>query len=203
MLIHCTYRQATVALAAALIASASVAQSTSADPSTRSSWAPYTQDGYMGLDIGRSSFRNNCGVGGFGCDRTDRTGRLYLGGYFNPHFGAEIGYADLGDMQRAGGNTRARGINLSLVARAPLTERFGVYGKLGTMYGRTRVSAAPGSGVVGGSDSGWGPTYALGLSWHLSQNWSTVLEWNRQRFDFAGNNDSWVRSTSVGLRYHF
>lgn len=193
-------------LSVALMGSAALAQSTSAsstDMSSRSSWLPYTHDGYVGLDLGRSKFQNSCGAAGFGCDRSDQAARLYLGGYFNPNFGAEVGYVDYGDMQRAGGSTSARGLNLSLVGRAPLTQTFGLYGKLGATYGRTRVSAAPGSGVTGGSENGWGPAYALGVSWQFAPKWSTVLELNREKFDYAGNTSEWVRSTNIGLRYHF
>lgn len=193
-------------LLVALFASASMAQSSASantSVSSRSSWLPYTHDGYIGIDAGRSSFQNYCGAGAFGCDRSDQSARIVLGGYFNPNFGAEIGYADFGDMRRAGGITSARGLNLSLVARAPLTQSFGIYGKLGTTYGRTRVSAAPGSGIAAGSENGWGPAYALGLSWHFTPEWSATLEWNRQRFDYAGNTDGWIRSTNIGIRYHF
>lgn len=194
------------ALLAALFTSATMAQtsaSAGANTSSRSSWLPYTHDGYIGIDVGRSSFQNNCGGGGFGCDRSDRSARVVLGGYFNPNFGAEIGYADFGDIQRAGGSTRAHGLNLSLVARAPLTQNLGLYGKIGTTYGRTRVSAALGSGIASGSENGWGPAYGLGVSWNFTPEWSATLEWNRQRFDYAGNTDSWIRSTSIGIRYHF
>ena len=137
------------------------------------------------------------------CDDSETSGHIYLGGYFNPYLGTEIGYLDMGSMSRAGGTTQAYGLNLSLVARAPLGQSFSVYGKLGGTYGRTRVSAAPGTGIVTGRESGWGPSYALGLSWDINNNWSTVLELERNRFQFAGNHDDYVRSTSLGLKYSF
>ena len=175
----------------------------SAYDANRTSWIPYTRSGYMGLNAGRSDFGNSCGALALRCDDGDTSGHLYLGGYFNPYLGAEIGYLHLGDVQRAGGRTNAHGLNLSLVGRAPLSQRFSLYGKLGTTYGRTRVNAAAGSGVVSGRESGWGPAYALGASYDITNNWSAVLEWNRQRFDFAGGSRDWVRTTSVGVRYHF
>ncbi len=194
-----------IAVVMALAGSTAMAQSTApatTTQSSRSSWLPYTNDGYIGLNVGRSSFQNNC-IGGFSCDRTDRSAHIYVGGYFTPHFGAEIGYVDFGDMQRAGGNTRAHGLNLSLIARTPLTQNLGLYAKLGTTYGRTRVNSAAGSGIASGSENGWGPAYALGVSWHFTPQWSAVLEWNRTRFDYAGNTDGWVRSTNIGVSYHF
>ncbi len=206
MQMHTKYTRLAALLTITMMGTAATAQSASAsgtDMSSRSSWLPYTNNGYIGLDVGRSSFQNSCGAAGFACDRSDRAARIYLGGTFNPHFSAEIAYADYGDMRRAGGSSRAQGLNLSLVGRAPLTQNIGLYGKLGTTYGHTRVSAAPGSGVAAGSESGWGPAYGLGISWQWSPNWSSALEWNRQRFDFSGNNSEWVRATYIGLRYHY
>ena len=62
------------------------------------------------------------------------------------YWGVEVGYLDLGRIAREGGKTRAQGLNLSLVGKAPLASSFGVFGRLGTTYGRTETSppaAAP------------------------------------------------------------
>ena len=55
------------------------------------------------------------------------------------YWGVEIGYLDLGRIAREGGKTRAQGLNLSLVGKAPLASSFGVFGRLGTTYGRTET----------------------------------------------------------------
>ncbi len=175
----------------------------SAYDASRTSWIPYTNNGYIGLNVGRSDYRNGCGLLAFRCDDGATSGHVYLGGYFNPYLGAEIGYLDMGNIDIAGGTTTANGLNLSLVGRVPLTPMFSIYGKLGATYGRTRVSAAAGSGIATGRESGWGPSYALGVSWDVSRNWSAVLEVERNRFEFAGNNNEYVRSTSLGLKYSF
>ncbi len=195
-----------VALGAALSAQAQTTTTTTTgggglDPN-RSSWIPYTHSGYIGLNAGRSDFSNGC-VAGFRCDEKDTMGKIYLGGYFTPNFGAEIGYTDMGDAQMAGGRTSAQGINLSLVGRVPVGERFSLFGKLGTTYGRTRVSALPGTGVVSGKESGWGPAYGVGVNWDITSNWSAVLEWERARYRFAGGGREGVSATSLGVRYNF
>lgn len=169
----------------------------------RPSWIPYTRNGYIGLNLGRSNYGTSCAGLALRCDDSDRSGHIYLGGYFSPYVGAEVGYLNMGNIQRAGGSTEAQGVNFSLVARAPLSPVFSLYGKLGATYGRTRVSALAGSGVVSGRESGWGPAYALGASWNFSSNWSAVLEWDRYRFDFPRNDSEWVRATSIGLQYRF
>ena len=205
-----------VALSLALVGTGLHAQTTQAPSSSsqatgnysaydanRASWIPYTRNGYMGLNLGRSNFGTSCGNLALRCDNRDTYGHIYLGGYFNPYFGAEIGYVNLGDIRRAGGSTEADGVNVSLVAKAPLAPNFSLYGKLGATYGRTRVSAAAGSGIASGREKDWGGAYAVGASYDFSSNWAAVLEFNRTRFNFAGNDREWVRSTSIGLQYRF
>ena len=62
----------------------------------------------------------------------------------------------MGRIGRGGGTTSAQGLNLSLVAKAPLWQSLGVFGKLGTTYGRTESSALPGSGAGPGTERGFG-----------------------------------------------
>lgn len=165
----------------------------------RSSWLP--GGGYAGLNLGRPSYRLDCGIGG--CDQPDLSANVYVGGMFTPHLGAELGVLRLGDAERGGGDTRAEGVNFSLVGRAQVGAGVGLFGRIGTTWGRTRVDAAPGSGIATGRASGWGPAWGLGVDWAFADNWSAVLDWQRHRFDFAGDDNGWVRSTSVGLKYRF
>ena len=198
------WRSASVA-AGALVALAAQAQTTSNTTTydaSRSSWIPYTQSGYIGLSAGRSDFGGGCGAIALRCDDRDTMGKITLGGYFSPYLGAEVAYADMGSADRAGGSTDARALQLNLIGRAPLNEQFSVIGKLGANYGRTRVSALPGTGVTTGRESGWGPTVGVGLQWNFTPQWSAVLEWERARYHFAGGRDN-VDATSIGLRYHF
>ncbi|CAN7720431.1 porin family protein [Pseudorhodoferax sp. LjRoot39] len=164
----------------------------------RGSWLP---GGYAGLNLGRPSYRLDCGPGG--CDQPSLSGNVYVGSMFTPHFGAELGLLSMGDLERAGGDTRAEGVNFSLVGRAQVGAGFGVFGRVGTTWGRTRVDAAPGAGIATGRASGWGPAYGLGVDWAFSSQWSAVLDWQRHRFDFVGDDNGWVRSTSIGLKYRF
>jgi len=192
-----------VTLGTAVAAQAQTTMSSTPYDANRTSWIPYTNNGYFGINVGRSDFQTSCGALALRCDNSDSTGKIYLGGLFNPYFGAEVGYSNPGNVRRAGGTTEAHGINLSLVGRLPLGSQFSLYGKLGANYGRTRVSSAAGTGIASGRENGWGPTYAIGASWDFATNWSAVLEADRTRYDFAGNNRDWVRTTSVGLQYRF
>lgn len=178
--------------------------STSGTGGTRSGPLPFMRDSYIGLNLGRSDYDLDCGALG-GCDNSENAGRLYIGGMFNRNVGLELGYLHMGEVDRAGGDTRAHGLNLSVVGRVPFGgDAFGLFGKLGTTYGRTETSAAAGSGITTGDDDGFGLSYGAGLSYDFQRsNWAALLEWERHRFKFAGDRREWVEAVSAGVKYRF
>jgi OmpA-OmpF porin, OOP family len=157
----------------------------------------------VGLSLGRPDYALGCGAGGRPCDDPDGALRLYTGGMFNPFLGVELAYLDLGRAERGGGTAQARGFDLSLVGRVRLGESFGAYGRLGTTWGRTRLSVEPASGLVGGEASGWGLSYGAGLSLDVTPHWSALLEWAQHDFRFPGADTAPVSAANVGLRYRF
>jgi len=157
--------------------------------------------GYVGLQVGRSDYQLPCG-NLYHCDDRDTSVKLSLGRNISPHFGAELSLADFGNAGRAGGDTRAQAANLSLVGRVPV-DRFTLFGKVGTSYGRTRVNTAVLSDIPSGKASGWGPSAGLGVSYELSPGMALVAEWERQRLNFAGTGKADVDNTSVGLRWQY
>jgi opacity protein-like surface antigen len=188
-----------IALATALPASAQMA-----DTNPRYSFLPYTSNGYVGINLGTPNYGSSCGITDlFSCDDADTGVRIYAGGLFNNWLGMELGYLDLGKAERAGGDTRARGLNFSLVARAPVANTMSVFGKVGTTYGRTEVTADAASGIPSGKESDWGLSYGVGASFDFSRNWSAVVEWERHNFRFAGGEREPVKMTSLGLKYRF
>jgi len=167
--------------------------------------------GIRGPDIGRTSIGLNLGTARYnvgcgllpGCDTTDRSVYLYGRSMRSDTWGAELGLLDLGSIERGAASTRARGVNLSLVGRAPLGASFSGYGKLGVSYGRTNTSATAGSGMTAGRENGFGVSYGLGLSWDFSPRMSAVVEWDSYDLRFAGGNREPVRSTSLGLQFRY
>jgi len=159
--------------------------------------------GYMGLNVGRPSYKTDCGTG-FDCDNPNASFNLYGGAMFNPFLGAELGYLNLGDADRGGGHTRAQGINLSLVGRVPFGDsRFGAFAKGGATYGRTRVDAQTTSGIATGHETGWGGSYGAGVDYALNPTSSVVLEWQHHDFRFPGGSRDGVASTSIGFVKRF
>lgn len=196
---------AAAALAAAMGAQAQTSSTSSggsySSGSNYSFYAPGSR--YFGLNVGSSDFSLPSGAGGFPNDNKDTSYNIYGGSYFNNNFGLELGYTDFGKVNRGGGQTDAEGINLSLVGRLPLSNSFNLLGKLGTTYGRTRVSAAPASGLATGSESNFGVSYGLGAEWAFTPALSAVLQWDEHDLKYAGGGKDRVGTTSIGLRYRF
>lgn len=178
------------------------AQTSTTSSGTNSAWyAP--GGGYIGINAGQSNFRQGCGTGLFSCGEKDDAYSIYGGSMLNNNFGLELGYVNMGDIGRAGGTTKAHGVNLSLVGKLPLSQTLGLFGKVGTTYGRTSVSAAPGSGVANGNEDGFGLSVGAGVSFDFSERWSAVLQWDRHDFKFAGSGRDNINATTVGLKYRF
>lgn len=158
---------------------------------------------YIGFNAGLSDFSLGSGTGAFPSDKRDTAYNIYGGSYFSSNFGFELGYTDFGKITRAGGTTKAEGFNLSLVGKIPLSPSFNLLGKLGTTYGRTDVSSAPASGIVSGSESGFGVSYGLGAEYAFNPNWSAVLQYDGHDMKFAGSGRDRISATTAGLRYRF
>jgi OOP family OmpA-OmpF porin len=163
---------------------------------------PYTQQGYIGLNLGVPDYSTSCGGSLFSCDNPDVALHLYTGGMFNQWLGVELGYLNTGSAERAGGRTKAQGVNASLVARVPIGP-VQLFAKGGTTYGRTRVSADPLSLVPTGKARGWGSSYGAGVGYDFGSNSTVVAEWNRTEYRFAGVGRKPVETTSIGYVWRF
>lgn len=200
---HYLARCAAVALPLAVLPFAAGAQTPTAQNASGSnnSWLPYTTNGYIGVNLGESRFDNENCVFGFSCNdkSDDLAGKIYVGGMFNPHFGVEVGYVNVGKQKLNGGDRKAQGANVSLVGVIPV-ERFSFFGKVGSTYSWTETSAT--AGPTGDKD-GWGLSYGAGVGFDMTPQTQLVLEWDRNRIDFAGANDTDVDLYTAGVKFRF
>ncbi|MEO5671204.1 MAG: outer membrane beta-barrel protein [Ramlibacter sp.] len=172
----------------------------SVEPSNSSRF-PALGRSYVGINLGSSRRGPACSRLSLTCDGADRPMKLVAGRQVGSSWGVELGFVDLGRISRPTGESRAQGLNLSLVGKAPLGESFGVFGKIGPAWGRTE-SLAPGA-LAMGSDSGVGLSYSAGMSYAFSPRLSATLEWESNDFRFGGGAREPVRSTSLGLQYRY
>ena len=165
--------------------------------------APWRGDfwGYVGANAGQSKFKTDCHEF-FNCDKKDTAFRVYAGGRMNEIFGLEVGYTDFGKISASGGETEAWAIPISLTAGTPLGERFGIFGKLGGLYGRTDVSADPTTLFDTGHKSGWGWTYGAGATFAITPALQLRADYDRYKLDFVGGRQD-IDMVSAGLQLRF
>ena len=150
---------------------------------------------YLGLTLGPSRQELWCLPGA--CEPRLST-HVYGGYMLSRHMGLELGYADLGRIE-GGAGLRIHALSLSLVGRTRLGESLGIYGRVGTNYGRTETTALHASPA----ESGFGLSYGAGLSWAFSRSGSATLGWDSQSLLVPGMGRDTVRSTSLGLQWRY
>jgi OOP family OmpA-OmpF porin len=135
---------------AASFSLAGMAQAQSTNTNTNATPSYRAGGGYFELNAGQSDYSVGNGIGAWNSDEGDTAYGARIGNYFNDNLGFEVGYTDFGSINRGGGSTRARGINLSLVGKFPLSPAFNLLGKIGTTYSDTETSAQLASGIPTG-----------------------------------------------------
>jgi opacity protein-like surface antigen len=158
---------------------------------------------YIDLGVGKSDFSLDNGIGIFGSDQGDTSYTLRAGRYFGEYWGVELGYTDFGSVNRAGGRTKADGVNISLIGKLPLNQAMSLLGKIGSTYTRTDVSSNPASGIVAGSETDYGLSYGIGVAYVFTPKWAATLQYESQDVKFAGNRDERVGNTTLSARYLF
>jgi OmpA-OmpF porin, OOP family len=194
-----------VVLGLAALTLGSAAQAQSGGMGSMGSMSMYTPgSGYIGFNAGRSHYGDRTlNLTGFVNDRNNNAYSLYAGSYFNQYLGLELGYNDFGRISRAGGTSRANGVSLSLVGRAPIGQSFAVLGRVGGTYLRTDVSASPLAGIQTGRDSKFDVSYGIGAEYNFTPQFSAVLQYDEYNPRFAGGYKERLNTTTIGIRYHF
>lgn len=193
-----------VAVAAASLGAVAGAQAQNDMSSSSNRYSLFgTGNSYVSLNVGQSDFSLNRGIGPFGSDDKDTAYSVHTGRFFHQNVGLELGYTRFGTIKRAGGETKAQGVNLSLLGRLPLGPSFNLLGKLGTTFGRTEVSAAAGTGITAGTENEFAVSYGLGAEYTFSPNWSAVLQYDEHDLKFEGGERDRVGAMTLGARYRF
>ncbi len=158
--------------------------------------------------------------------REDRdNGYKLWGGYkFNRNFGAEVSYIESGKLSLTGTGDlpcggaacpaapalpysqfiRSKGVQLVGTGTLPVTEKFGLFSKLGAVYANTDNQCIVGSFSCSSSGRNADLTYGLGLSYELAKNFSVRSEWERMRLgDRARFGENDVNFFTIGAGYKF
>jgi len=185
-------KKATLAAAAALaLAVPGVSMAQSSMDSMKSAVTGPDSGWFVGGSIGQSKFNVDCS--GASCDDTDTAFRVFGGYQFNKHFGAELGYADLGKLTVSSpgvsADLKATVWDLMAVGTLPIADKFNIYGKLGMYRADTKLSGSvAGFGSGSASDNNTDITYAIGAGYDFSKNLGVRAEW--QRYSKVGSDNT-------------
>ena len=149
-------------------------------------------------------------------DRRDAGYKVFLGRQFNPYFGMELGYFNLGKFgwqtttRPAGtlsGEIRAQGVNLDLVGTLPLTTNLSALARAGATHARTRSEYAS-TGVVNvlnarPSERKTQLKLGLGLQYAFSENFQMRAEAEEYRIADALGSRGKVKMYGVSLVFPF
>lgn len=156
---------------------------------------------YIGANVGRSEMKANLeGVGSF---KDTATGLKLYGGYqFNPTFGVEAGYNNLGKGSIFNDTVTAKpeSVYLAGTATFPIDQEFSVFGKLGAARTRTKIRG----GGDGFNEFHNTAVIGLGASYAFTKELSGVVEYENFGKIVKEDGDSLKANLiSVGLRYKF
>jgi len=130
----------------------------------------------------------------------------FAGMQLNPYLAGEVGYVDLGTYNlrgsfviTSGGTTstasgteedKASAAYLAAVFSYPVIRRVSLFGKLGLAYTRLHESCAVSlTTCASGTDTGWGPTFAVGVSAGLVRNVDLRLAYSQFNSVGDANNE--------------
>jgi hypothetical protein len=165
-------------------------------PLQRSFWS------YAGVTVGTVNYDYDCRGAGFACDKEANALKVFAGGRLNNFLGLDVGFLNLSEGQVGGGETSARGLNLSLLAGVPLGTNSSVFGKLGGTWARTKVTGnAP--GFTSGTDNSVGPAYGFGAYFGLTDRIAFRLDVDRHRLKFENFGRENVDTVMLGLQASF
>jgi OOP family OmpA-OmpF porin len=134
---------------------------------------------YVGGGIGVSNF--DCPAAS-SCDTSDQAYKVYAGYRLSRQVALEAGYSDLGKTTATAADslteTKPRGITAHVVGLWPFTERFSLLGRLGVIYGDSKVTGSAPTRNEKGTEFAWG----VGLHFDLVPDVAVRLEWERFHF---------------------
>ncbi|MBA5690740.1 porin family protein [Rugamonas apoptosis] len=146
---------------------------------------------YVGLKLGRASISSKYVESG-----NDASGTLAVGYQATPTLGAEVfaqtlSFDPFKGLLAAPGNYPDSHIGVALLGSVPVSDQFGVYGRLG--IGRTRMPSTRSSLPTTHETD---PSIGIGASYAFNRQWSLNLEASR-----LTKTD--VNFLTAGLRFQF
>ena len=167
----------------------------------RGVWLPGGRS-YLGLNLARSRMQA-CSSTALTCENKQPAAQFYSGTMLGNFWGVELAYSDTPRIARTAGDAPAQGLTLSLLGKTQLMPSVGLYGRLGTTYGRSEPSAPAAARFGPSADRRFGLSFGAGLSFDFTPQLSATLQWDSTEASLVSGGRDPVRSTSLGLKYRY
>jgi len=160
---------------------------------------------YVGASLGGA--RGRIDSNGNQSSATNTGFTLYGGYQFNPTFGAEAGYAYLGNADASyngvdGAHIKPHALYAAATATLPLSTDFALFAKAGVAFNHTRFEMPGGNQTLDNGNTT--PMFGVGARFNITPAMALVAEYDNygkvQREDFAHIKADMI---SFGLRYAF
>jgi OmpA-OmpF porin, OOP family len=157
---------------------------------------------YLGLNLGRSQSAA-CGSTDLTCEKTQPSAQFYTGRMFGNFWGVEVAYSNAARFSRPAGEAPPEGLTFSLLGKTRLMRSVGLYGKVGTTYGRNEGPGLAAVRAAPGANRAVGLSFGAGLSFDFNPRLSATLQWDSTDVPAISGGRDPVRSTSLGLKYRY
>jgi OmpA-OmpF porin, OOP family len=149
----------------------------------------------IGLRAGNADFRVPCGSVAVPCDGGSTSALLYSSVKSPRSISMEVSHLDTASTVRM---ARPQGMSVSVIGKTGVAPDLGVYGRVGTFFGKSGVSLAPST-----YGEGAGLSYGMGVSLELSRKASASF--GVDSYDFRTATGEWrdVRAASLGLQLRY
>ena len=173
------------------------------------------QDGwFFGLNLARSALRADYPGVGFALSDDRDAGYKFSAGYqFSANWRAELSYLDFSKPSLSTNvfgqpiklDGKGRGLQLTGTGTLPLTQKIGLYGKLGALYSNLDSGCATNYLTCTSADRGADLSLGVGVRYDFTKTVSVRGEWERfHKFgvrDFTGQGDVDIFSVGMGFRF--
>ncbi len=168
------------------------------------------QEAYVGVSGGISNWSVDCS-GTTACDKSDSSFKLFGGYNINPNFAVEGAYVSLGKWTATGpdpdfGNlsveNKGSGFELTGVFKAPFSNEFTGFAKLGASFMKGETSVSTGGQTASQSENNTNLVAGLGLTYAFSKEVSIRGEWETRKVKSPVDSGN-VNNFTVGAQFNF
>lgn len=148
---------------------------------------------YVGGALGTPDYHST--INGISGNGSGVGGKVFGGYQFNPYFGLEGGFYDLGHIDNDSGKVTTRGAYFDAVGTLPLASGWSLLGSAGVTQARLRTTY--------GNDTSPGLKLGVGVQYDLTRQVALRAGYDRYRYSNAFDDKANVGEATFGVKFGF